>query len=158
MAHSREFFIRQAMDLARRAVSNGNHPFGALLVADDEVILTAENTVLTTPDVTGHAELNLVRDATRRFPAERLAECTLYTSTEPCAMCTGSIYWAGIPRVAYCCSAMALADLLGGADFLIPCRQLFQHGARPTEVIGPILEDEGLMIHREFWPTGLQRA
>jgi tRNA(Arg) A34 adenosine deaminase TadA len=152
LSQSHEPFIRQANELAREAVKNGNHPFGALLVADGNVILTGQNTVLTAPDVTGHAELNLVRDASGLLPAARLAECTLYTSTEPCAMCSGSIYWARIPRVVYCCSANALANLLGGKDFLIPCTEIFQHGARPTEVIGPILEDEGIAIHRDFWP------
>lgn len=61
----------------------------------------AENTVVTEHDVTGHAELNLVRRASMRFEVETLEGVTLYTSTEPCAMCSSAIYWSGIGRVVY---------------------------------------------------------
>ena len=77
-------------------MGNGDHPFGALLVKDGEVVLTAVNTVNTDHDNTRHAELNLVSQAMRQFDADFLADCVLYTSTEPCAMCAGAIYWAGI--------------------------------------------------------------
>ena len=79
-----------AIELARRARENGNHPFGALLVdARGVVVLEAENSVLTESDCTNHAELNLVRAASRMFDQASLRDCTLYTSTEPCAMCAG---------------------------------------------------------------------
>ena len=100
--HSDEYYISLALDIARRARSAGNHPFGALLVgADGEVLLEAENTVMTEHDCTGHAETNLMRLASTRFSLDILSGCTLYTSTEPCAMCAGAIYWGGINRVVY---------------------------------------------------------
>ncbi|MCB8942607.1 MAG: nucleoside deaminase [Ardenticatenaceae bacterium] len=147
-----EIFIKQAYQLAREAVAHGNHPFGALLVKDGAVILTAENSIYTDHDVTRHAELNLVSAAAQRFEAETLAQCTLYTSTEPCAMCTGAIYWAGIAMVVFGCSAAALGEIAGGS-LAMPCAEILARGKRPTAVIGPILEAEGVQIHQQYWPS-----
>lgn len=85
--------------------SNGNHPFGALLVdADGNVVLEAENTVVTERDCTGHTESNLMRMANARFNPEFLRRRTLYTSTEPCAICAGAIYWGNVRRVVFALS------------------------------------------------------
>ena len=146
-----EQFIRQSYELAQAAVSRGNHPFGALLVKEGEVILAAENTVITDHDVTRHAELNLVSLASQQFDAAALAQCTLYTSTEPCAMCAGAIFWAGIPTVVFGCSAIALSELTGGGALAIPCPEIFERGNRETAVIGPLLEKEGLQVHKQYW-------
>lgn len=146
-----EPFIRQAIALARQARDNGNHPFGALLVHNGTVLLTAQNTVNTGHDVTHHAELNLVSQASRRFSSAQLAQSRLYTSTEPCAMCAGAIFWTGIRVVVYGCAALTLAEITGGGSLLIPCRQIFQHGVAPTQVIGPILEAEARQVHEGFW-------
>ena len=82
--------IRTAISLAASAREHGNHPFGALLADENgNILLTAENTVNTASDATGHAETNLVRLASQKFPPEVLAKTTLYTSTEPCPMCSG---------------------------------------------------------------------
>jgi tRNA(Arg) A34 adenosine deaminase TadA len=145
-----EALIRETLDLARRAVEKGNHPFGALLWRDGEILLSAENTVVTDRDHTRHAELNLVSMAMRNLNPESIGQITLYTSTEPCPMCSGAIYWAGIPRVVFACSGEALAGLTGGG-LRLSCREVFERGERPTEVLGPILEREALAIHREFW-------
>ncbi len=150
MVPDHEAFIRQALRLAQSAVEHGNHPFGALLAKDGEVLLTAENTVRTSGDPTGHAEMNLVRAAALQLEPEVLSQSVLYTSTEPCAMCSGGIYWVGIPAVVYACSAEALARITG-PSLLFPCRELFARGARPTQVIGPILEEEGVRLHQTFW-------
>ncbi|HKJ28092.1 MAG TPA: nucleoside deaminase, partial [Anaerolineales bacterium] len=106
--------IRAAIALAQQARENGNHPFGALLVGPDgEVLLEALNTVVTEHDITGHAETNLVRLAAQTYDAEFLAGCTLYTSTEPCPMCAGAIFWANIRRVVYGLSEEGLYALTG---------------------------------------------
>ena len=90
-----------AIEQARLARVAGNHPFGAVLVdADGAVVLSAQNTVVTGSDVTGHAESNLVRLASTTIGRD-LQGYALYTSTEPCAMCAGAIYWAGITKVVY---------------------------------------------------------
>jgi len=147
-----ERFIQMALELAQRAVAHGNHPFGALLVKDEKIVLTAENTVNTDTDCTRHAELNLVSRASRELDAQTLSQCTLYTSTEPCAMCAGAIYWADIPRVVYACSERILDDIAGG-NLRLPCQEVFARGQRSIEVIGPILETQAAQLHKAFWPS-----
>lgn len=147
---TQDLFMREVIRLAYQARDNGDHPFGALLVYEGKVVLTAVNTVNSERDVTRHAELNLVSEACRLFVPEQLAQMVLYTSTEPCAMCTGAIVWAGICTVVYGCSAERLGEMAGGS-FVVPCRQLLALGGVDTAVIGPLLEDEAAQVHDGFW-------
>lgn len=149
---SDERFLRQAIALSREARDAGNHPFGALLVLDGAVVLTATNTVMTDDDPTAHAETNLVGDAIRRLSRADLRRCILYTSCEPCAMCTGKIHWAGIRFVVFALSSHELARLAGD-DFLVPCRDLFARAADTVDVIGPVLLDEAREAHAGYWPS-----
>lgn len=145
-----ENLIQHCYEVAKSAVANGNHPFGALLWKDGEILLTAENTVVTDRDVTRHAELNLVSLASRRLGRDLLTPTVLYTSTEPCFMCAGAIYWAGIPKIVYGVSAASLADL-SGSGYRLSTRDLYARVQPGVEVVGPTLEPEGLEIHRNFW-------
>lgn len=148
--------MRRALGLAHRAREHGNHPFGALLAdAHSRVLIEAENTVASDADCTGHAEINLVRMACRTLARAALATATVYTSTEPCAMCAGAIYWAGMSRVVFGLRESELRALTG-ADPVNPtlalgCREVFARGQRPIEVIGPLLEDEARAVHAGFW-------
>jgi len=148
--------MRRAFRLAHRAREHGNHPFGALLAdADARVLIEAENTVVSDADCTGHAEINLVRTACRTLAHAALATATVYTSTEPCAMCAGAIYWAGMSRVVFGLRESELRALTG-ADPVNPtlalgCREVFARGQRPIEVVGPVLEDEARAVHEGFW-------
>ncbi|MCA9874397.1 MAG: nucleoside deaminase [Anaerolineales bacterium] len=146
-----EPFIRQCYELAQQAVAQGDHPFGAVLVKDGQVLLTAVNTIFSQRDITRHAEMNLVSQACRLLDGETLAQCTLYTSTEPCAMCTGAIFWAGIPTIVYGCDAVALGNIATGR-FVVPSRELLARATRPTTVIGPVLPEEGCALHLAYWP------
>lgn len=150
MSNKHENFIRLSIKAAQRAREHGNEPFGAVLVKEGEVLLEAENSQNTDQDLTRHAELNLVSEAMRRFESDVLAQSILYSSTEPCAMCAGAIYWAGIPTVVYSCSAESW-DNEASSGLLIPCREIFARGSRQVEVIGPILEEEGLMVYQDYW-------
>jgi tRNA(Arg) A34 adenosine deaminase TadA len=148
--------LRTAISIARHARENGNHPFGALLVDENnQVLLQAENTVNTEQDVTGHAETNLVRMAAHEYSFDRLAVCTLYTSTEPCAMCAGAIHWSHIGRVVYALGEIDLYDIVGPSKghLLLPCREVFRHSQQAVEVIGPCteLEQEARAVHAGFW-------
>jgi tRNA(Arg) A34 adenosine deaminase TadA len=145
-----QHLARQAIDLARQARLAGNHPFGALFAIDDEVVLTAQNTVTTDRDPTAHAESNLVTRAIQQLSPEQIRRGVLYTSCEPCAMCVGKMYWAGVRAVAYALPASELARLAGG-DFLVPCRELFSRAAEPVTIIGPLLVDEAREVHFGFW-------
>lgn len=148
--------LRAAIALATQAREHGNHPFGAVLAdADGSQLLIAENTVTTESDVTGHAELNLVRLATRELSPLQLARCTLYASTEPCAMCAGAAFWAGIGRVVYALSEVDLYALIGhsAGQLVIPCRDIFARAGRATQVEGPCTElvAEAHAVHAGFW-------
>lgn len=156
MSESDHTLLRRAIEVAARARKHGNHPFGALLVdGDGEVIASAENTVVTDSDVTGHAEINLVRIASRQFSEGVLASATLYTSTEPCAMCSGAIYWSGIARVVYGLSEAGLAELTGAdpenPTMSLPAHQVLNAGLRQVEVVGPLLVEEAAAVHDGFW-------
>lgn len=157
MSENHEVWMRQAIELAEAAVANGNEPFGSLLVKDGQVILRVENTVFSGHDLTNHAEMNLVKEAMRRFEPTDLLGATLYTSTEPCAMCAGAIYWSGIGRVVYGCSEARLGQI-AGIGLAVPCRVVFDSGARRVEVIGPVLEDEAAATHLDYWPQRLAGA
>lgn len=151
-----ETLVRRAIALARQARERGNHPFGALLAAPDgTILLEAENTVVTERDCTGHAETNLMRLACLRLEAEALASATLYTSTEPCAMCAGAIYWGGVGAVVFGLSERALLALTGANEhnptLALPCREVFARGQRAVTVVGPLLEDEAKVVHEGFW-------
>ncbi|MGT2427212.1 nucleoside deaminase [Amnibacterium kyonggiense] len=151
-----EALVRRAIVLADRARAGGNHPFGALLAAPDgTVVLEAGNTVGTTRDVTGHAETNLVSAATRRFTRAELEPLTLVTSCEPCAMCSGAIYWSTIGAVVYGLSEERLLALTGddpeNPTLSLPCRAVLGAGQRAVRVTGPLLEEEAAASHRGFW-------
>ena len=145
-----EKYIKRTYQLARSAQEKGNHPFGALLVIEDKIVSFAENSVVTDNDITRHAELNLVSKVARELDPKLLAQSILYTSTEPCAMCSGAIYWAGIAKIVYGCPAVELGKIAGGS-FVVPCRKLLKYGKRQIHVVGPVLGDQGAEIHRNFW-------
>ena len=154
-AHDQRLLLR-AIDLAQLAREHGNHPFGSLLVtANGEILLEAENTVVTGREITGHAELNLVREAGMQLDDATLQGATLYTSTEPCAMCAGAIYWSGIGRVVYALGADELpdvvGDLTGGSILSLSCREVFGRGGRGVAVRGPHLTAQATAVHAGFW-------
>lgn len=149
-------YLRQAITIAKHAREQGNHPFGALLVdPEGQVLAEAENTVVTEQDCTGHAELNLVRIASQQFSRKTLAQCTLYTSTEPCAMCAGAIHWSGVGRIVYALSEAQLYELTGSdpanETMQLPCREVFSRCRRSITIEGPALEEEAKAVHLGFW-------
>jgi tRNA(Arg) A34 adenosine deaminase TadA len=146
----------RAIAIARDARDHGNHPFGALLTdAEGHVVLHAENTVVTDRDVTGHAETNLVRRATAMYSEAQLGDATLYTSTEPCAMCAGAIYWSGIGAVVYALAETALHELTGddseNPTLALPCRKVLSAGSRTISVLGPFDLRQAREVHAGFW-------
>ena len=156
MSNGNRQLLRRAIELARLAREHGNHPFGALLVdAKGNVVLEAENTVRTDKDVTAHAETNLMRMATARFDRDFLGRCTLYTSTEPCAMCAGAIYWGNIRRVVFGFSQEQIHAISAGnpenMQLQLSSREVFARCDHPVEVSGPHLPKESAAVHDGFW-------
>lgn len=147
--------LRDALAVARAAREAGNHPFGAILVGPDGTVLLRQGNAHSGGDRTAHAERVLLAEASIRHDAAFLAACTLYSSAEPCAMCAGAAYWAGVGRVVYGLGERALRDLIGphpeNLTLDLPCRTVFAAGQRSVAVTGPLLEDEARAVHDGFW-------
>jgi tRNA(Arg) A34 adenosine deaminase TadA len=154
-----EALLRRTFAVARRALANGNHPFAAILVGPDgDVLIEMENGFLPDRDMTAHAERLLATQASRVYDPVFLSRCTLYSSAEPCAMCAGALYWAGIGRLVYGLSERRLQGMTGNhpenPTLDLPCRIVFAAGQRQVETIGPLLEDEAAELHRDVWSSG----
>lgn len=150
-------FLRRAIELAAEARKDGRHPFGALIVNErgETVVEARNNAVRPKGDPTQHAEMVACSEASRQFSEIELARCTLYTSTEPCAMCAGAIYWTGIGRVVFGLSETGLMRYTGSHEenptLDLPCREVFACGQRKISVDGPLLETEAGKVHEGFW-------
>jgi tRNA(Arg) A34 adenosine deaminase TadA len=126
-----EEFLRRAIALAATARESGNPPFGSLLVGPGGTVIAEEhNTSITDSDISAHPELKLAKWAARELDAETAAGTTMYTSCQPCGMCTGAIERSGLGRVVYALSGEQLNGLKPGGGF----------AAVPQE--GPALYDE----------------
>lgn len=149
--------LRASFAVARRSREAGDHPFGAILVGPDGAVLLEQGNGFTAEgrDMTAHAERLLATRASKTLPPALLRGCTMYVSAEPCAMCSGAIYWAGIGRVVYGQSEASLKALTGNhaenPTLALPCRVVFASGQRPVEVVGPLLEDEAAALQAGFW-------
>ncbi len=153
-------WLRASFAVARAARASGNHPFGAVLVGPDGRKLMEQGNGFADEggDMTAHAERLLATRASRAHRPAFLAACTMYVSAEPCAMCAGAIYWAGIGRVAYGQSERSLRAQTGdhaeNPTLDLPCRAVFAAGQREVEVVGPMLEDEAALLQHGFWTGG----
>lgn len=149
--------LRETIRIAKESRKCGNHPFGATLVGPDGTVLLSSGNTFKTDKGVGHAEANVAREASQKYAPEFLENCTLYTSVEPCCMCAGACYWAGIGTVVYGMTEKRLAVLTGdnpeNLTLDMPCEQIFAAGQRRVETRGPFaeLEDEVAEGHKNFW-------
>ena len=95
-------FLREAVELARESLTDdAGGPFGAIIVLDGRIVGRGRNRVLAQRDPTAHAEIVAIRDACDRLRTHELGRTTAYTSSEPCPMCLGALYWARVDRIVY---------------------------------------------------------
>ena len=153
MDRSMPSFMDLALNEARAAKAAGEVPVGCVVVRDGAAIARAGNRTLAERDPTAHAELLAIRAAAKALGSERLTDCDLYVTLEPCAMCTAAISFARIRRLYY-----GAADPKGGA---------VEHGVRffqsPTchhrpEVYGGIGESEAATLLRGFFEARRDRS
>ena len=139
-------FMQIALDEARAASARGEVPVGCAIVRDGAIVARAGNRTLADRDPTAHAELLAVRDAAKTLGTERLTDCDLYVTLEPCTMCAAGISFARVRRLYF-----GAADPKGGA---------VEHGVRffsaPTchhrpEVYGGIGESEAAALLKDFF-------
>ncbi|MEO7142713.1 MAG: tRNA adenosine(34) deaminase TadA [Bryobacteraceae bacterium] len=141
-----EEFMRQAMELARRAAQTGEVPVGALVVRNGEVLGSGCNSPVSSADPTAHAEILSLRQAARAAANYRLPEATLYVTLEPCAMCAGALVAARIARLVF-----GARDLrFGGvrSKFRIADSDLLNHR---VEIVEGVLAAESTALLQEFF-------
>jgi tRNA(Arg) A34 adenosine deaminase TadA len=113
-----KLFLNRAIEIAQKGIMKGGGPFGTVIVKDNKIISEAFNRVVINNDPTAHAEILAIRQAASISQSYQLDDCTLYSSCEPCPMCLGAIYWAGIKKVVYSCDRTD-AEGAGFSDKLI---------------------------------------
>lgn len=152
------FYLRAANEEAKKARATGNTPFGAVLVdAEGEIIMTQGNAEHDLHDATAHAEFTLASRASRKYDKSFLWNCTLYTTCEPCPMCTGGVYWANIGKIVYGISERRLLELTGADDknptFSMGADKVIAAGQKNIGLVGPVAEVEAevVEVHRGFW-------
>ena len=138
--------MRAALDAAREAAAAGEVPVGAAVVLNGELIAVAANAPRELRDPTAHAEIRAIREAARLLGRDRLDDCDLWVTLEPCAMCAGTVYWAHIGRLVYLASEKTLQGLIGAGNpenltLDLPCRDVFVAGQTQVEVIGPLTSE-----------------
>jgi tRNA(Arg) A34 adenosine deaminase TadA len=157
MVRDDKALLRLSFAVARKARESGDHPFGSILADAQGHVLMEQGNGYTSEggDRTAHAERLLASRAAKAYDVEFLAGCTLYTSAEPCAMCAGAIYWAGIGRVVFGQTEKDLKTQTGdhaeNPTLDLPCHIVFEAGQRQTELVGPLLADEAAKLQEEFW-------
>jgi len=112
---TREQFLHEAIRVASENVARAGGPFGAIVVLDGEIVARAANRVTTSNDPTAHAEVEAIREACRVLGAFQLEGCEIYSSSEPCPMCLGAIYWAR-PKAVYYANGRDVALAAGFDD------------------------------------------
>lgn len=142
--------LRRAIDLAARASAMGDRPFGAVAVARDGTVLAeGANAVVTTGDVTTHAELVAITVATAAGRAAALRGATVYASGEPCPMCAAAMVWAQVGRIVFAAATADFGPLMpAGPGFTLTCAELVAGSTVPVEVSGPHLGEEALAVFR----------
>lgn len=145
-----EVFMKKAIELSRLAVEHGNETFGAVLVKDGEIVFTNENQIYSKHDPSFHAEAGLIREFCAKTGISNLQEYTMYSSCEPCFMCSGAMVWVKLGRLVYGASNIELENILGNQG--CNCSKLvFDNSFWKPEVTEGVLRDESLEVLKEYF-------
>jgi tRNA(adenine34) deaminase len=138
---SDEYFMKQALEEAKKAFEAGEVPVGCVVVCNHRIIARAHNLTETLTDVTAHAEMQAITAAANLLGGKYLADCTLYVTVEPCVMCAGALGWSQISKVVF-----------GASDEKKGYRKFAPNTLHPkTEVIGGVMEYECAEIMKMFF-------
>ncbi|MEK6749356.1 MAG: nucleoside deaminase [Pseudomonadota bacterium] len=137
--------LRAIADADQHIAAQEGGPFGACIVRHGQVLATAHNTVLKDHDATCHAEINAIRLASRALGTHELADCEIYSTTEPCPMCFSAIHWARIPVIVF---GTRIADVqrLGFNEMAIDNARLVQMSGSPILLVEDFLRAECLSL------------
>ena len=143
-----EFFMREAISLARSAECLGEVPVGAVVVYEGQIVGRGFNSPIGENDPTAHAEIAALRDAARNLENYRLPGCELFVTLEPCAMCAGAILHSRIARVVYG-ARDPKTGVHGSVVDLFAVDRLNHH----TEIVGGILAEECGRLLSDFFAS-----
>lgn len=145
-----EVFMRLAIAASLTAYEEGNLPFGAALVRDGVLVRVSHNLQITGGDLMAHAEVVLVREAARAEGGDILLGSTVYASGEPCAMCSGAMFWAGVSRVVFAATQSDISEVLAGMTLPIRSASVLSGSSPEVRVEGPLLREEAVAVLRRF--------
>ena len=141
-----EYFMKEALKEAHKALKADEVPVGAVIVCDQRIIARTYNHTETLNDVTAHAEMQAFTSATNHLGAKYLNECTLYVTLEPCPMCAGASFWAQIGKIVYGASDEKRGFTTVDSTMLHP----------KTEIVSGVLEEECSGVLKEFFKAKRQ--
>jgi len=143
-------YMTAALELASRALAQGNLPIGAVIVHDGAIVASGRNAIESARDDTHHAELVAIQGASQFLFAHK-HQCTIYTTVEPCMMCLGAIVNVGIDRVVF-----AATDPLVGASTLLSSSEYYQ--TKGLQLVGGVLRAQSQALLDEYVArTGFRR-
>ena len=145
-----ELFMREAIRLSESAVAHGNEPFGAVLVKDGEIIFSNENQIYTKHDPTFHGEAGLIRRFCEETGITDLREYTLYSSCEPCFMCSGAMVWVKLGRLVYGASNIDLEEILG-KEGCNCSKMVFDNSFWKPQVTAGVLREQAIEVLRDYF-------
>lgn len=145
-----ELFMREAIRLSESAVAHGNEPFGAVLVKDGEIVFSNENQIYTKHDPTFHGEEGLIRLFCEKTGITDLRDYTLYTSCEPCFMCSGAMVWVKLGRLVYAASNTDLEKMIGNEGYS-SSEIVFEKAFWKPQVTTDVLRDEALKVLKAYF-------
>ncbi|QIK86588.1 nucleoside deaminase [Erysipelothrix sp. HDW6B] len=143
-------FMMEALALAKQAMQCGDEPFGALLVKDGKCVATSMNRIKSVTDPTMHAELALISEFCRQNKITDLSEYTLYTSCEPCFMCSGAMVWSTLGTLVFSAGSRDLNFILDEPQ-VNSSETVFIHSHYQPEVIKHVLHEEGIAILASYF-------
>ena len=145
-----EVFMKKAIEMSRLAVEHGNEPFGAVLVKDNEIVFTNENQIYTKHDPTFHGEAGLIREFCEKTGITDLREYMMYSSCEPCFMCSGAMVWVKLGRLVCGASNIDLENILGNEG--CNCSKIvFENSFWKPRITEGVLRGESLVILKEYF-------
>lgn len=142
-------FMNRAIVLSKIAKSKGEDPFGAVLVKENVIVHESHDGCIEFCDPTLHAERRLISEYCSKNGQISLEGYTLYSSAEPCVMCSGAIRWSRISRVVFGVSQEKLNKLSGGLKKMT-CEELVNQGKKKICIVGPVLEEDALSVFQSY--------
>ena len=136
-----EYFMKLALQEAKKAADSGEVPIGAVISSGDQLLARCHNSTELLNDVTAHAEILAITAASQYLGSKYLLDCTIYISLEPCIMCAGALRWSQIGRVVFATADDKAGFMRYGKELLHPRTQL---------EMGIMMEESALLLKSFF--------